>query len=51
MIFLTENKYGRVRSRTCSNGIIKRTYKDQEDVNIPTAATNSVLLVALINEK
>ena len=46
-----EKRDGRVKGRACANGSTQRDYMDHEDANCPTAATESILITALIDAK
>jgi hypothetical protein len=51
LIFLVEKRDGRVKGRACANGSTQRDYMDREDAASPTAATESILITALIDAK
>ncbi len=51
LIFLVEKRNGRVKGRACANGSTQRDYMDREDAASPTAATEAILITALIDAK
>ena len=49
LIFLTEKRDGKIKARTCANGSTQREYTPKEDAEIPTAATDSILLTGVLD--
>ena len=51
LIFLTENKNGRIKARTCANGSTQREYIDRKEAASLAALTESHLITAVIDAK
>ena len=53
LLFLTEKRDGKLKSRMCADGSKQRTYEgyDKNDTASPTAATESVLITGVIDAK
>ena len=53
LLFLTEKRDGKLKSRMCADGSKQRTYEgyDKNDAASPTAATESVLITGVIDAK
>jgi hypothetical protein len=51
LIFLVEKRDGRVKARACANGSPQREYIHKDDATSPTAATEAILLTAVIDAK
>ena len=49
LIFLTEKRDKSVKARTCANGSTQRAYIPKEEAASPTAATDSILVTAVID--
>ena len=51
LIFLTEKRDRRVKVRACANGSTRRSYIPKDDASSPTAATGSILITGVIENK
>ena len=51
LIFLLENKYGSIKSRTCTNGSVKREWMQKEEKSSNTAYLESIMLTSMIDAK
>jgi hypothetical protein len=51
LIFLTEKRDGTVKARTCANGSTQRAYIPREEATSPTAATEAILITAVVDAK
>ena len=51
LIFLVEEKDGRIKARHCANGSKQRKWINPEDAASPTVMTDSILLTAGIEAK
>ena len=51
LIFLTEKRDKSVKARTCANGSTQRAYIPKEEAASPTAATDSILVTAVIDAR
>ncbi len=51
LIFLVEKRDGRVKGRACASGCTQQDSIDREDAASPMAATESILITALIEAK
>ena len=51
LIFLTEKKGGKVKTRLVANGSTQRSYMNKEDTSSPTASTEAILITGTIEAK
>ena len=51
LIFLQEKNSNEVKARTCADSWKQRIYSNKEDNKSPTAATESIMLTAVIEAK
>lgn len=51
LIFLVKKRDGTIEGRTCANGSTQQSYIEREEAASPTAATDSILITAVIDAK
>jgi hypothetical protein len=48
LMFLRENRCGRIKARGCADGRMQRLWKTKEETSSPTVRTNSLFLTAIV---
>ena len=51
LIFLVEKRDGRVKAWACANGSTQHEYMERDEAASPTAMTESILIMAVIDAK
>ena len=51
VMFMVEKSSGEIKSRTCANGSIQRSYVDRVDASSPTVSTPAIMITSMIEAR